>query len=201
MHWVLGLSKGLLRTFNARYAAFFFDPDQVVLDVLPIWSKTISRFICERRLGGRPAEDLKNLILQSGREWYELLEKRHSKGYASLFLLQKNHVDHVDPETIKPENKVWLRLSKNEKGYMRILELDEAVLSTQCNRVQIRTAYRRMAKNCHPDLGGDEEKFKLLNEAHQKMLLWVQHPKYTSKRALKDCWSYDGYTNRWTPPL
>lgn len=201
MHWVLSLSKGLLRTFNARYAAFFFDPDQVILDVLPTWSKTISRFGCVRTAGIRPAEDLKNLILESGREWYGLLEKRNSRSYASLFLLQKNHAQDVDPATIKPESNRKLRLTKDERDYLKILELDESALSNQCRHIQIRSAYRKMAKRCHPDLGGDSEKFKRLNEAHQKMLSWAQAPQYYSKRALRDCWSYDGYTNRWSPPL
>jgi len=53
----------------------------------------------------------------------------------------------------------------------------------------------------HPDLGGDAEKFKKLNAAHQQMLLWAENPHFTLRKALLDCWSYDGATNRWSPPL
>ena len=51
--WVLSLSKGLLRVFNAKYAAFSFSESHVVLDVLPIWSQEISRFLFKRRLRAR----------------------------------------------------------------------------------------------------------------------------------------------------
>ena len=29
----------------------------------------------------------------------------------------------------------------------------------------------------------------------------AENPQFTSRKALVDCWSYDGYTNRWAPPL
>ena len=31
---------------------------------------------------------------------------------------------------------------------------------------EIKSAYRKLAKKYHPDLGGDPEKFKEINEAH-----------------------------------
>jgi len=50
-------------------------------------------------------------------------------------------------------------------------------------------------------VGGDEEIFKKLNDAHEQMLSWAENPQYTSKRALQDCWSYDSAASRWSPPL
>jgi len=73
-----------------------------MLDVLPAWSTVISRFIFKRRAGNKPAEDLKNLILQSGREWHQMVGNRKSKSYASLALLDKNNNKEIDPSTIKP---------------------------------------------------------------------------------------------------
>jgi hypothetical protein len=58
-----------------------------------------------------------------------------------------------------------------------------------------------LAKIYHPDVGGDAEKFKKLNEAHVQMVSWAEHPQFTAKKALLDCWSYDGLTNKWAPPL
>jgi hypothetical protein len=58
-----------------------------------------------------------------------------------------------------------------------------------------------MAKVYHPDMGGDEEKFKQLNAAHKQMLAWAENPLFISRKALHDCWSYDASTNRWSPPL
>jgi hypothetical protein len=201
INWVLSLSKGLLKAFNARYAAFSFTEDHVILDVLPVWSKEISRFVLERANGKKPAEDLKNLILESGSEWHHMVGNNNSRSYASLFLLGKNQKKNIDPKTIKPGRKTRLRLTKQEKKYLKILKLDRKDLSSEGQKVKIKAAYKKMAKVHHPDIGGDAEKFRQLSDAHKQMLLWAEHPQYTSRKALQDCWSYDGVTNRWSPPL
>lgn len=201
INWVLSLSKGLLRTFSTRYAAFSFTHEHVVLDVLPAWSKGISRFVCRRTPRKKPADDLKNLILQYGEEWHCLVNNHTSRSFASLHLLEKNHKYDIDPDSIKPPKEYRLRLSKIEKSCLKILQLDRDNLSSAGNISKIKSAYKKMAKVYHPDIGGDEERFKQLNEAHKQMLLWAESPKYTSRKALQDCWSYDGSTNRWSPPL
>jgi hypothetical protein len=201
MLWVLSLSKGLLRIFNARYASFSFNKSHVILDILPVWSKDISRFIEKRTRGNKPADDLKNLILRSGREWYHIIERKNSKSYASLYLLQRSSNKRISPASIKPDNKRRPRFSKNEKESIKLLKLELEELISEGNRSKIKSAYKNLAKIHHPDKGGDAEKFKRINEAHQQMLLWVQNPQFTSRKALIDCWSFDATTNRWAPPL
>jgi hypothetical protein len=199
--WVLSLSKGLLRVFNARYAAFSFDERTIILDVLPVWSKDISRFTYKRNSGKKPAEDLKKLILQSGKEWYHIINNNNSRSYASLFLLNKNHNGKIAPESIKPNEQLRPRFSKRERESIKHLRLKMEELISDGQVSKIKTAYKRLAKIHHPDVGGDEEAFKKLNDAHQQMLSWAENPLFTSKKALVDCWSYDGATARWTPPL
>jgi hypothetical protein len=201
MNWVLSLSKGLLKAFNARYAAFSFTDQQVILDVLPVWSKGISRFASKRTPGKKPAEDMKALILESGKEWHHLVGNNTSRTYASLSILNKNQEKKIDPQKIKPSTRSRPRLSKHEKDCLKTLQLNGKDLSSECAMAYIKSAYKKMAKIHHPDMGGDEERFKRLNEAHTQMLLWTQNPQYTSRKALRDCWSYDGTTNRWSPPL
>ncbi len=201
INWVLSLSKGLLRAFNARYAAFSFTPEHVVLDVLPVWSQELSRFTQRRSNGNKPAQDLKRLILRWGEEWHHMVGNNNSRSYASLSLLRKNHCGEVDADTIKPGRKARLRLTRHEKECLKILRIERTDLMKGPQSVRIKSAYKRMAKVYHPDMGGDAEKFKRLNEAHRQMLLWAENPRYTSRRALRDCWSYDGATNRWSPPL
>jgi hypothetical protein len=201
MNWVLSLSKGLLKTLHARYAAFCFTEDHVILDVLPVWVNGISRFICERRPGSKPAEDLKNLILQSGKEWHYLVDNHVSQSYATLFLLERNHKKDMDPDSIRPDKKTRLRLSKEENNCLKILHLEREDLTSPTYVAKIRSAYKRMAKLHHPDMGGDEEKFKQLNDAHKQMLMWAKNPRYTFRKALQNHWSYDGATNRWSSPL
>jgi hypothetical protein len=199
--WVLSLSKGLLKVFNARYAAFSFNKDHIILDVLPVWAKEISRFTCKRRGGIKPAEDLKRLILQSGSEWYRIVDNNNSKSYASLCLLNEKHYERLAPEAIKPDNRLRPRFSKCERESMKLLQLKMEELISDGNVTKIKASYKKLAKIYHPDVGGDAEKFKRLNEAHQQMLIWAENPQYTSRKALVDCWSYDAYTNRWSPPL
>lgn len=202
IHWVLSLSKGLLKAFSTRYAAFSFTDGHVILDVLPSWSNVISRFVYRRTDGNKPAEDLKNLILQSGREWHDLINNNNkSKSYASLFLLDKCHNKDLDPSSIKPDRKIRLRFTTRDKANLKILCLNREELCVDSHMEKINSAYRKLAKIHHPDMGGDEEKFKRLNEAHKQMLLWAKNPLYVSREALRDCWSYNAYTNRWTPPL
>jgi len=191
----------LLKAFNTRYAAFSFTDGHVILDVLPAWSKGISRFIYKRKAGNKPAEDLKNLVLQYGKEWYDLIDNNKSKSYASLFLLDKSHDRDIDPSSIKPNRKSQPKLSAQENACLKILCLKREELCADGHAVKINSAYRKMAKIHHPDMGGDEEKFKQLNEAHKQMLLWAENPLYISRKALQNFWSYDAYTNRWSPPL
>lgn len=201
IQWVLSLSKGLLRALNTRYAAFSFTSDQVILDVFPIWSKHISRFMRTRTLGDKPAEDLKRMVIEFGREWHDMVNNNHSMSYASLHLVNRNHQKAISLETIKPNRNSSPRLSREEAGYLRILKLKRNDLSDDMIKTKIRSAYKKMAKVCHPDTGGDDDQFKKLNNAHEQMLLWAENPQYTSRKALQDCWSYDGFTSRWTPPL
>ena len=201
INWVLSLSKGLLKIFNTRYAAFSFDKKYVILDILPIWSRDISRFIQKRTSGKKPAEDLKNLILQSGKEWYHIIDNNNSKSYASFFLLRKNFNKKIPLQSIKPSNKLRPRFSKHEKESIKLLQLGLEELICDGNISKIKSAYKKLAKIHHPDMGGDAEKFKQLNEAHEKMLVWAENPQFTSRKALIDCWSYDSSTNRWVPPL
>ncbi len=199
--WVLSLAKGLLRVFNARYAAFTFDQKRVFLDILPLRSREISRFTCRRRNGRKPAEDLKDLILQYGEEWHEMVSHHNSKGYASLFLLRKNQDNRLQPNTVMPDNRISPRFSRMERESMKALRIGVNELLSKSSTKKIRSAYKKMAKVHHPDKGGNAEDFRRLTEAHDQMLFWAENPKFTARKALTGCWSYDGYTSRWAPPL
>jgi hypothetical protein len=201
INWVLSLSKGLLRAVNARYATFSFTDERVMLDVFPVWSKHISRFVYSRIKGNKPAEDLKNLVLQFGREWHHIVNNNGSRSYASLCLVNRNHNKDIPTNSIRPDRKSLPRLTRHETKCLEVLKLERTDLSAQGRTTKIKAAYKKMAKVYHPDVGGDEELFKKLNDAHEQMLLWAENPHYTSRKALPGCWSYDGATSRWSPPL
>ena len=199
--WVLSLSKGLLSIFNARYASFSFNRKYVILDILPAWSKEISRFTHERTHGKKPADDLKKLILDSGSEWYSIIGNNNSKSYASLSLLKKNCNSTIPVRSIRPDSKRKPRFSKAERESLKCLRLKLEELISEENASRIKSAYKKMARIHHPDMGGDAEEFRKVKNAHEQMLMWVQNPQYTSRKALIDCWSYDASTNKWVPPL
>jgi len=201
MLWVLSLSRGLLNVFNARYAAFSFTDQYVILDVLPIWSRKISRFISRRGHGGKPAEDLKHLILDSGKEWYHIISTRASRSYASLVILNRTSSEEIDLTDIRPDRQVRPRLSREEREAIKMLQLSMDELNSEGKIAKIKSAYKRLAKRYHPDVGGDTEKFKKLNTAQEQMVAWAENPQFTKRKALVDCWSYDGSNNHWSPPL
>ncbi len=125
INWVLALSKGLLSALNARYAAFSFTREMVMLDVYPYWSKEISRFTYERKNGQKPAEDLKCLVVQWGREWYRLVNNRKSKSHASLTLINRTNQKDIDPDNVKPCRRVQPRLSRTEASSLKVLKLEQ----------------------------------------------------------------------------
>ncbi len=199
--WVLSLSKGLLSCFNARYASFSFNRSQVILDILPSWSKEISRFTHARTSGKKPAHDLKKLILDSGSEWYDLIDNNNSRSYATLSILKKNSNSNISSKYIRPNSSVKPRFSKDERQALKRLRLKLEEFIEEENTAKIKSAYKKMARIHHPDMGGDPEEFRKVKDAHEQMLDWAQNPQFSSRKALVDCWSYDASTNKWVPPL
>lgn len=199
--WVLSLSKGLLSSFNTRYASFSFNRSQVTLDILPAWSKEISRFTHKRTSGQKPAHDLKRLILDSGSEWYALIDDNNSRSYASLSILKKKSNRSIPSKSIKPDNRVKPRFSKDERQALKHLRLKLEELIAEEKTTKIKSAYKKMARIHHPDMGGDAEEFRKVKDAHEQMLTWAENPQFSSRKALIDCWSYDASTNKWVPPL
>ncbi len=45
-------------------------------------------------------------------------------------------------------------------------------LSYPCTPDEIKAAYRKQARRHHPDLGGDEEMMKSINQAYETALSW-----------------------------
>lgn len=69
----------------------------------------------------------------------------------------------ADVRALRSEQRkaeVALKQSKT-KDYYKILGVERS-----CTEVDIKKAYRRESLKHHPDKGGDEEKFKLVSEAH-----------------------------------
>jgi hypothetical protein len=199
--WSLSLSKGLLQTLNARYAAFSFNDTYVALDILPAWSNSISRFVRERKSGHPPAHTLKELVLETGKQWYQKRDHRFSRSFASQSILEEKAENSINPESIKPSTNQIPTLSLDQKKGLKRLNISIDSLIVGDYASVIKRAYRIMAKVHHPDRGGDGEKFKELTRAHEIMQEWAENPRFRSNHSLPGSWSYNGYKNRWSPPL
>jgi hypothetical protein len=199
--WTLSLSKGLLQTLNTRYASFSFTEHYVALDLMPTWSNMISRFVYKRKSDHSPANSLKELILEAGNEWYKKRKRRISRSFASQSILEERVEHSINPDSIKPNTNRIPKLSPDQKKALKHLKISTGCLVFGDYVTEIKKAYRGMAKIYHPDIGGDGEKFKEINRAHELMLQWIEDPKFRSNNALPGCWSYNGYKNRWSPPL
>ncbi|KAI9058789.1 TPR-like protein [Trametes sanguinea] len=80
-----------------------------------------------------------------------------------------------DVRALKAELKkaeVALKQSKT-KDYYKILGVERT-----CTEMEIKKAYRRESLKHHPDKGGDEEKFKLISEAHTVLSDPVKRQRY-----------------------
>lgn len=201
LQWTLALSKGLLQTLNTRYATFSFTQDYVALDIMPTWSKSISRFVYARETGHTPALALKELILEAGTEWYAKRSNRISRSLSSQSILEAKVEQTIHPDTVKPAANRMPKLSAEQKKALKHLSIPVDALIFGDYAKEIKRAFRVMAKLHHPDTGGDGERFKEINEAHNSMSAWVESPRFQSNSALPGCWSYNGYKNRWSPPL
>jgi hypothetical protein len=199
--WTLSLCKGLLQTLSTRYAAFSFTEDFVVLDVMPNWSSKISRFVYKRKSDNPPAHALKELILEAGNDWHDKRNRQISRSFASQLILEEKIENNCNPDSIKPNTNMVPRLSADHRKSLKQLNINTKSLMLGDNVKKIKKAYREMAKIYHPDKGGDGERFRQINEAHELMLQWVEDPKFQSNEGLPGCWSYNGYTNKWSPPL
>ncbi len=199
--WSLSLSKGLLQTLHTRYAVFSFTEHFVALDVMPTWSNRISRFICRKKAGYSPANTLKELTLEAGKEWYKKRSSRISHSVASQSILEENIEYSINPDSIKPGTHKIPKLSADQKKGLRYLNIHMKKLTFGDYVKEIKKAYRGMAKVYHPDKGGDGDRFKEINRANELMQQWIEDPKFQLNNKLPGCWSYNGYTNRWSPPL
>lgn len=200
LDFALYITTGLVQTLRARYAAFSYTQDTLILDVLPIGSSVISRFMWTRGKHKKVADDLLDLVEQAGCEWYKKEEETGSRWWASQHLLDKASRREIPVSTIMPVSKRAPQLNHKEKSALRLLELSKEQIVSKESMRSIKSAYRRQAKRFHPDKGDTSNRFVEINEAHAELLNWAENPKFRSRTALPNSWCYDASRKRWVPP-
>ena len=200
LEFALYIATGLVQTLRARYAAFSYTQDALILDILPVSANTISRFVWQRNGRKKVAEDLLDMIKQAGRDWYEREEQTGSRWWASQHLLDKASRRDIPVSAIVPISKSMPQLNHKEKSALRLLELSKEQIVSKESMRSIKSAYRRQAKRFHPDKGDTSNRFVEINEAHAELLNWAENPKFRSRTALPNSWCYDASRKRWVAP-
>ena len=200
LDFALYISTGLVQALRARYAAFSYTVETLILDVLPSGSQVISRFVWQRNGHKRVADDLIGLVTTAGSEWYEMEEATGSSWWASKLLLEKASREDIPMSTVVPEEKQTPQFDNKTKHALKLLKLTKEELLCSNNVEHVKAAFRKTAKEHHPDKGGASDTFIEINEAHCKLLGWAQNPKFNSRCALPNSWCYDASKKRWSPP-
>jgi hypothetical protein len=196
----LYIATGLVQTLRARYAAFSYTDGVLVLDILPVGAKAISRFVWQRDGNKKVAEDLLDMVERAGREWYKHEERTGSRWWASQHLLDQTSRKDIPVSAVVPTSKKTPQLNYKAKNALRLLELSREQIVSKDSVRQIKSAYRKQAKLFHPDKGDTSNRFVQINEAHAELLNWAENPKFHSRTALPDSWCYDASRRRWVPP-
>ncbi len=200
LDFALYIATGLVQTLRARYAAFSYTEDTLILDILPVAPNVISRFVWKRNGDKRVADDLLDMVEQVGRDWHAREEETGSRWWASQHLLDRTSRIDICVSTVVPVSKKMPWLNHKQKNALKLLELTRDQILSKDSVQWIKSAYRRKAKLHHPDKGDTSNKFVEINEAHAELLNWTESPKYRSRKALPNSWCYDAARKRWVPP-
>jgi hypothetical protein len=200
LDFALYITTGLVQTLRARYAAFSYTEEVLLLDILPVGSEVLSRFMWERSGHKKVADDLLDMIEQAGRKWYKMEAETGSRWWASQHLLDRASRTDIPPSTVVPVSKKTPSLNHKEKNALKRLDLTKDQILSRDGMKCLKAAYRKKAKVHHPDKGDTSNKFVRINEAHAELLNWAQSPRFYSKTALPNSWCYDASKKRWVPP-
>jgi len=194
----LNRRTGLLKALNTRYATFYFNEFIIVMDVLPYGTEQIFSFMLPRVQGNKPREDFRQLSNLLGNFWWAEAERTKKRYKASEHLLDKARKSDDPAESVIPFDRVYPSIG----GISLVaLQLKRSDLRGPRLKEILKRAYRRQAKKHHPDLGGDSDTFRKLQDAYEYLLNWSRNPSYVRRRGgFPDKWLYEGESNRWIQP-
>ena len=190
--------KNLLLALHTNYATFSFSEFLLVVNVLPHRSNEVFSYFYKRTPGKAPAEDLKAMCIELSREWYNKNKQTKCRALASIYILNKGQRGIISKELMKPMEK---KSKSNIKKQLKFLKLSIEETDSEGLKEKIKAAYRKEAMKTHPDVRGDEEKFKIISEAYQELIEWLKSPSFIIGRGVPGKWSYDGSTYKWRTPL
>jgi hypothetical protein len=198
LHYKLEVRTGLVIALNTRYATFYFSEDVIVMDMLPYGSCDIYSFSYPRSPGKKPAEDFCRMADLLGDLWWAERRRTNKRYIASHYVLEQAFRNRVPIVSVKP---VMVKVPSIRRGSLTDLEIDKSVLMSPDLQKIVKNAYRRQAKEHHPDLGGNAIKFRKAYQAYEELTNWSRNPTFAKRSGFPDKWFYDGNKNRWIQPL
>jgi hypothetical protein len=198
LHYKLDIRTGLIRALNTRYATFCFSDEMIAMDMLPYGSGDTYSFVYPRSSGKKPAEDFGRMADLLGELWWDEQRRTNKRYLATHHVLERAFRNVTPVPSVKP---VTVKVPSVKETLLADLDIDKTLLTSPDLQRILKEAYRRCAKESHPDHGGDAVKFRDLYTSYQELMTWAKNPTYVTKCGFTDKWLYSGNTDRWKQPL
>lgn len=198
LQYKLEVRTGLVRALNARYATFHFSDEMIIMDMLPYGSSDTFSFVYPRSPGKKPADDFSKMADLLGDIWWEEKMRTQKRYVASIHVFEHALKNAINIIYIKP---AVVNIPTIKASSLLDLKIDRGVLNSLDFHKIIKDAYRRQAKENHPDVGGNAAKFIKIYRAYEDLSTWAKNPIYVKQFGFPDKWFYQGSTNRWVRPL
>lgn len=193
----LNIRTGLLKALDVKYATFYFTNRCIIMDMMVSGLDDIYSFLYPRCTNRIPADDFRKMMDVLGNAWWAEKRQTNRRYLAAHHVLKKATVNNSDKKRVIPIETERPNIKESALAYLKI---ERAKLgSSELDRV-IKAAYRRQAKQSHPDLGGDPGVFRKIHEAYEQLMHWAENPRFLKRRGFPDKWFYDGEKNRWVQP-
>jgi hypothetical protein len=193
----LNIRTGLLKALRVKYATFYFTKISIIMDTILFSGNNIYSFIYPRSEDQIPADDFRRMTDELGNAWWAEKRRTNRRYLAAYRVLKKAKVNDVFTNSVSP---IETKIPSIKGSALVYLNIERSKLgSAELERV-IKTAYRRQAKQSHPDLGGDPDMFRKIHDAYEELAQWAENPRFLKRRGFPDKWFYDGDKNRWIQP-
>jgi hypothetical protein len=198
LHYKLDIRTGLIKALDTRYATFCFSEKMIVIGLLPYGSVDTYSFFYPRSPGKKPAEDFGYMADLLGELWWAEKKRTNKRYVASRYVLERAFRNVIPLPSVKP---VTVKVPSIKRTVLADLEIDKSMLTSPDLQRIVKDAYRRQAKEYHPDCGGDAVKFRNVFKAYQELMAWAKNPTFVMECGFTDKWLYSGNTNSWKQPL
>jgi len=193
--------NNLLRVLNTKYATFTFTDTFLILHVLPMNSSEVYSYFYDRLPGRKPAQDMGKMVFELGEIWWFHKERSKSEKYASDHILDCGHKKVHSMELLQPRQIKYLGNVGKQMTFLKISREEIFNESRDSIQEKLKSAYKRQALRHHPDMGGNAEMFRKINQAYLDLKEWLKTPSFNLKKGVPGYWCYIAGKTNWIAPL